>query len=282
MPPPPPPSSLSLAVSLLRPRAGRFLPRASNADWLPKGFAFEHRGVAADFVGADDSAAKEEVRAYFRRHFYREAPIPLALGMDGGPPQVQEFIRKEMDYFLDAGSSLQFRRREEGDLVGVGLFGVWASDPEYRVLDIEAGEWHKAAAVVAKEMEPDIDPRVTWRDLQYQHLYNLAQKVLRRHPDRRGMVWASQLTFHKKVRELGLSEALISNSVKQSPGSGLILGGQSNFPQFDKFLIKHYNNAHLEEECRYADEDLEVDGVKVLQKLSKLDSMRFFVDVPKS
>ena len=274
--------SVSRLVSELRPRIGRFVPRETHPEWMGRqGYAFNHRGVRAEVIDKEDSRGRREAKEYMRRVFYKEAPIPMALGLAEGPKQVQDFLEEEMDTHLDSGGCLQFREEEGGKrLLGVGFFCLWAKREEYVVLEGDATSWHNAAAVLAKEREAQIDPRVTWRDLQYQHIYNLSQRVLRRYPKKKGMVWAAMLSFVKEARERGLSEHLMSSSIHMSDESEVILGAQSNFPGFDKFVFKQFRNPLLVDQAKYAHEELEVDGVKVLQSLAHLDGMKFFINAP--
>ncbi len=272
--------SLTKLANVLRPRLGRFVPREPHPEWVSPEWTFAHNGVEARVIASDDGAARREAKDYMRRVFYREAPIPMALGLADGPPQVQEFLEGEMDTHLDSGGCMNFREEANGGLVGVGFFCLWARDEHYEVVDADATAWHNAAAALARERAPEVDSRVTWRDLQYQHLYNLSQKVLRRHPDKDGVVWAAMLSFVREARERGLSEFLITNFIRRSADSAVLLGAQSNFPGFDKFVLKNFSNPSLEDQAKYADEQLEVDGKKVLQTLSQLGGMKFFVNVP--
>ncbi len=275
------PLSLQKLVSVLRPRIGHFVPRESHPEWHLTKWTATHKNVDIRAIDRNCDEEREKAKEYMRKIFYREAPIPRALGLARAPQEVQDFLNMEMDVYLDSGASISFKNNDTGNLVGVGLCALWAVDKDYQVVDGDAKTWHHAAAILAKERSPEVDPRVTWRDLQYQHIYNLCQMVLQqRAPEKKGVVWAGMLSFEKEAREMGLSTVLMDHCIQVAEEDGVLVGCQSNFPGFDKFLYKHFSNPVLIEETKYADEELEVDGTKVLQFLEFLGSMKFFVNMP--
>lgn len=267
---------LASLTSRLRARVGLFVPRERHADWLADGWAFTHGDVDVSVIVKDEDVA--DAKAFMTRHFYRDAPIPRALGLSDGSAQVKRFLEQEMSLYLDSGGSLQFRKK--GELVGVGFMALWAKDESYEVVEADALSWHNAAAAVAAELAPAVDPRVTWRDLQFQHIYNLSQAAMKRYRRTRGLVWAGALIYSEKLRSSGLTDALLVNSAGRAADSSLMLGCQSNFPGFDKYLLKYYRNPHLEDELRYKDEHLVVDGRQVFKSLAHCQMIRFFLDLP--
>ncbi len=272
--------SVAKLVTQLRPRVGRFIPREAHPEWLPKEWSFSHSGMRAEVVSREDTKGREEVKDYMRRIFYREAPIPKVLGLSEGPRPVRDFLEEEMDIHLDYGGTLTVKK-EDDSLVGMSTFAIWEQNDGYQVLEGDCRSWHDAAATLAEERAAEVDPRITWRDFQFQHIYNLCQRSLRRHPDRRGMVWATHLSFLKEAREKGLSEAMIANCARVTSASGLLLGTQISFPGFAPFVLRNFTNPFLVAESKYADEQLEVGGEKVLRSLGKLDSMQYYVNLPR-
>ncbi len=247
------------------------MPRDS---WLLK-----HKEVHSELV-PDDEVVRSELRQYMLNHFFRDAPIPKVQALADGPTQVQDFLRMELEAYFNSGLSMTFRHKESRELVGAMLFLLWGRDDNYEVLEGDAIEWHNAAASLAEEFSREADPRITWRDFQYQHIYNLAQRLLLEHPSKKGFVWAGPLSFMPEVRDLGLSEAIISNSVKVTDEQGLLLGTQTTFRGFEKFLQNQFNNYVVVNEARYEEEDLVVGGEAVLHKLAKLGDMKFIVNLP--
>ncbi len=106
-------------------------------------------------------------------------------------------VDKELDLYVNSGVSTVFRNAETGAIVGGQLFCSWSKNDDYEVIeDASMASWHNLAAEVAMEISPE-RPQVRnlpgfltsvcsqetlqaiWRDFQYQHLYNLAQKRIR-------------------------------------------------------------------------------------------------------
>ena len=276
--------SVSSLVSRLRPRLGRFVPREFHPEWIERDqWSFAHRGMRAKVVDRDDPRARSQVKDYMRSVFYREAPIPRVFGLaaEGASREVLDFVEEEMDVHLDYGITLMFTRCQDDDhFAGMSTFATWGRNDNYEVIGGDCTAWLNAAAVLAEERASEVDPRITWRDLQFQHIYDLCQKTLEGHPDKKGMIWATHLSFTEESRDLGLSEATISNCVRVTSNSGLLLGTQISFPGFAPFLLRNFDGPRLLAESRYADQLLEVNGKKVLQSLSKLGAMQYYVNEP--
>lgn len=271
--------SLQKLVTQLRPRLGNFIPSQNHGHWLPQSWEFTHKDIQAKIIKVEDLESRKEVKKYMRKHFFNEAPIPKALGFAQAPKSVHDFLEREMDLTLDMGGSLQIIK--DGQLAGAGFVCLFPADDNYQVLEGDCSTWHNAAAILAKENEHLLDPRITWRDLQYQHIYNLCQRVLRRYPDKKGFVWASMWGFTMEVRKHKFADIGMTNcaqTINKCPS--LILGSQSNFTATHRIPEEKYQNPVLIDEAKYIDEELEVNGVKVLKTLSDLDNMKFYADLP--
>ena len=136
--------------------------------------------------------------------------------------------------------------------------------------------WHTLAAEIAEEECPE-EPQVIWRELQFQHFYNVSQKTMRRH--------GKALTFYmacfmvdEDVRGTGFTEALVPELVRHldlKARDGMLVT-QSNFPGFDQFVYKYVPNPELLDEMKYADETLRIGGRNVFEPIASLGYMRFF------
>jgi len=284
-------SSLSLAKSILRPRIGRFLPTVKILPHLAlKDWSFSHVGFRVSLIDPNDEQLRKKAKEYMIHKFYKEAPVPVALKLvdSQGPPGLADFLEREMNIFLDSGASCKFEREGAGadePLSGIGLSAVWPKDPNHEIIEgIHVRDWLNAAAELAveRELESGVDRRITYRDLQYQHIYNLAQLALRAYPQKEAIHWAAMMGVAKEVRSSNMSVALVTNFVRKVHESNpaIMLSCQSNFPPFDKVVIDNYHRARMLEEAKYGEVDMEIKGVKVFHKFAHLDSMKFFIDEP--
>ena len=123
-----------------------------------------------------------------------------------------------------------------------------------------------------------------WRDLQFQHIYNLSQRLMRQ-LGRSRTFYAGALYFDSSVRSFGLSDILIGSVAQICSNSNSLLMTQSNFRGFDQFVEGNFKNPQIVEAIRYDDEELvlptNVDDdkqEKCFKLLSKLDGIRFYAD----
>lgn len=118
-----------------------------------------------------------------------------------------------------------------------------------------------------------------WRDLQFQHLHNLSQRLMRA-SGRGRTLYAGALYFDPSVRDIGLSDLLLGTVSNICSASNSILMTQSNFRGFDRFVENNFKNPQIVEFMKYDDEELVLPEVgKCFKLLSKLDGIRFYADV---
>ncbi len=93
-------------------------------------------------------------------------------------------------------------------------------------------------------------------------------------------LYAGALYFDPSVRDIGLSDLLLSTVSNICSASNSILMTQSNFRGFDRFVENNFKNPQIVEFMKYDDEKLLLPEVgKCFKLLSKLDGIRFYADV---
>jgi len=249
-----------------------------------------------------------EAKDFMLSTFYQEAPIPRALKL-GDPTSIfsfqnsqstKLFLEKEMEMYMTSGASICYRYslastlhsirffnrqnyllRLNGKCVAVNFSCVWERNPDYEVLDdrFDATLWHNVAAELAAEHKIPQEKNIVWRDFQFQHLYNLAHRLMEMNCKSKTL-YVGALYFKPELRDLGLSVALVKAISNHYSNSNTLLLCQSNFRGFDKFIEKDGRNPVVAEFARYDDEELVLDQAegKAFSILSKLDGIKFYTD----
>ncbi len=273
---------MALKVTLAK-RMGRFVPtqtlrRGENEAGTLVHKDFEHKGVVIQGVPHDDHRVHSEVKDFMRARFYREAPIPRVLNLSEDSPAIRDFIDAEMNMYLGSGASAAVRRSKDNALVAVAFTAFWHRDPEYKVVGAKALDWHNTAAQLAKESSRD--PRLVWRDLQFQHLYDLAQNFMTK-CDRNYLLWAGCLSYDRSVRDQGLTDALMSNLNQRARQLRLAVGTQGNFEAFEPVVYRTFDNVTQVDQVRYEDEELEHSGERPFLRLAATcKNIKFYVALP--
>lgn len=255
-------------------RMGRYV-KCQRSDNLIENSRLPNANLSARRVDPDDEKARGRVKAFMRASFYREAPVPVALKFSDPSAEVAKFIEAEMDMYLNSGACIVLVKEDTNDVVGAGMSAVWKRDPDYEIVGADALSWHNVAAELAAEQN-DKDPRLVWRDLQFQHLYDLSQREMKS-SGRDRTLWASCLSYHSSIRDAGVSDFMLKNFWHKCLQQGMVIGTQSNFRGFDKFVEKHLKNARIADEVKYADEKLHFEGKQVFKALEHIDGIRFYV-----
>ncbi len=188
-------------------------------------------------------------------------------------------LEKEMNMYINSGVSLKFQRQDEW--VGVAFIVDWPRDDNYQVIDVSAKEWHNTSAQIAQEIQPDC-PQIIWRDYQFQQLYNLSQKYMKKW-DRSHLIWFGCWSLAESIRGIGTSDAVIRDLMPRFRSAGYkdkyLWGAQSNFRAFDWFLETHFgDDLQLIDRVGYDEEELCVDnGEKLFNKIKQLDGIHFYL-----
>ena len=162
---------------LLRARLGNFVPTGRRY-LLDKKWKRTMGNLTVEMIQCDNPEVRAEVSQFARGTFYKEAVVPLSLGLWRGDKGADAIFEKEMDIYLNSGMSCIFRSNETGQLMGCFLGCYWPRDNNYDAIHgFTMGDWHKVAAEIAMDVCPE-RPEPIWRELQYQHIYNECQITL--------------------------------------------------------------------------------------------------------
>ena len=162
---------------LLRARVGNFVP-SGRRYLLDKTWKRKFGDMTVEMIECHNLKVRAEVSQYARQTFYKEAVVPLSLGLWKDDIGANAIFEKEMDIYMNSGNSCIIRSNETGQLMGCFLGCYWPRDESYDAIHgFTMGEWHRVAAKIAMDVSPE-RPEPIWRELQYQHIYNECQMNL--------------------------------------------------------------------------------------------------------
>ena len=224
---------------------------------------------------------RHKARLSMLKHFYQEAPIPLALRLNDrinqGCEQTLKYLDNEMDIYLDSGVSI-ITCDKSNEVVGCGMNRIWERNPNYDIdflTDVKS--WHNLAAnnVANKDR---ISAVLDWRNQQLLHIYNLGQKLLhsssKRYAFYLGMAYITQ-----SARNDGITSVImIRNLIKNLDLNDCLLFFQSNFLSWDKSVYQIFPNAQIVDQVLYEDEELIVNGERYFEKIKHLHGLKFFAE----
>ncbi len=213
-----------------------------------------------------------------RRTFYMEAPIPQVLQLSRHCAKTHAFLDKEMDLFIQSGVSIKFvKDQEPSKVLGVGFSVTWKQNPSYEIVGANVRDWHNAAAELAAEWPHHDEKHLIWRDLQYQHIYDLSQRVLTqsRKPH---LVYLAMLVLSPEIRgQDSLSDKFLGQIPQEDTHSIMV---QSNFRGFDKTVFKSFPKTKLVDQVKYSEEELIVNSdCRAFKIIDHLDGIRFFAQL---
>jgi hypothetical protein len=259
--------------NVLLKRLGTFLPVENHRELLPKDFRVRNENdTEVTFIEKQDS---EQVKEFMLRTFYEEAPIPKVLNLSRNCSKTRQFLDKnELNLFINSGVSLKVKDKSQ-NLLGIGFSAAWRQNPRYEIIGADVKNWHNTAAKIAQNY-PENERHLIWRELQYQHIYDLAQRVLIK--SKKSLVfYLAMLYLSPEIRSSKIGEnALIQTTV---PGCSLLC--QSNFRAFDKTIYQKFKNPVLLDEVKYAEEELilNANNNRAFSPIDHLDGIRFYADL---
>ena len=121
-------------------------------------------------------------------------------------------------------------------------------------------------------------PQVIWRDLQHQHIFNLAQKYLRQ-SKKDSVIYISLVSVSEELRGINLVEAGVSYFHEEKRKHNAMLIMQGNFPKMNGELEAFLGSDSIVDEVKYDDELLTINGQQPLRSLKKYGSIRFYIDM---
>ena len=219
------------------------------------------------------SAVMEEVRRFMIATFYREAVVPLALDMTADNDEMRSILKKETDMFLNSGMSCTIRKSDTNELIGCTFFTTWKRDDDYEIVkETSLDWWHNTAADIAMQENPEC-PQGIWRNYQYQHLYNLAQKRLR-NSERKFCLYVGPTYLNPDMRGKQILQFFMYDmmaAVFANGGSFLDCITTQSIHRGAKPSWGEYYN--LLDTMAYEDQKLKANGINVLKELSKYNSI---------
>ena len=256
---------------LLSQRIGAFVPAENHRHLLPADIKFTHDPYEVSVI---DQVSTSDIKAYMARTFYREAPIPVALKLARDCEKTRQFLDKELNLLLNSGVSFQFVDKRSQSVVGIGLSCAWNRCQKYDVVGASLKEWHNTAARIAREEFKEDERHLVWRDLQWQHIYDLGQRLLS-HSKRPHVFYFAMLYLDSPLRATKIAD---NSLTVEKPDCTLLC--QSNFRGFDKTVSRVFKKPFVCDEVKYSDEELvlyEKEG-RAFRCIDHLDGIRFFAN----
>jgi len=285
--------SLAQALSA---RTGQFVPKSNAQHFFSKIKGWEANIDGIQLILISTKKHVEDARKFWLNsdHFWADAVIPKSLGLNKqGCPYTTAHLARELDVYLESGVSLI--GYVDDNVVCSCLNAVWKRDDSYEVLEGDMLTWHNTAAELAAQSELLATRHVLWRDLQYQHIYNNAQKYMK--------MYNKELVFYcgmgyttAEYRHGGLMIKIIERFFTEwKLYDKCIYLTISTMPFSKKYvkknLVKNIANVksrakgveHIVDIVDYSEENLVLDGVRVFDAFSHLGpSMVFHAVIPKS
>lgn len=224
--------------------------------------------------GKDDQA----VKAYMYRTFYTQAPIPTVLKLSRNCDETKHFLEKELNLFINSGVSIKFCDSINHEILGIGLSVIWKRNPNYEIIGAPVKEWHNTAASIARTF-PEDERHIIWRDLQWQHIYDVGQTLLCQ-TKKPKVLYKAMLILNPDLRSSSIANQAIDTISSQNDNADFSRFVQSNFRAFDKNVNQIYKNPQLLDEVKYSDEQLilnETEG-RAFKIIDHLHGIRFFAD----
>ena len=213
------------------------------------------------------------------KHFYQEAPIPLALRFNDrineGCEKTCTYLDNEMIAYLNSGVSSIFCD-ESNEVVGSAFNRIWERNDNYKVdFATDVKSWHNIAARNVSNKD-SISAVLDWRDHQSLHIYNLGQKLLST-SSKQYAIYLGMAYIIPSARANGLSSVIaIKSLIKNIDLSDCLVFFQSNFLSWDKSVYQIFPNIEIVDQVLYKDEELVVNGERYFQKIEHLHGLKFF------
>jgi hypothetical protein len=219
-----------------------------------------------------------------RSTFYREAPVPLALKLaDTNCTRTHNFLNKEISTSLNSGTSLFYTKLNGTDVISIALNLIWQRNKEYEVVGANVKEWHNAAAEIIATTPELRDNHLVWRNYQFQHIYDVGQKLLEEAPEKKYALYLSTGYIHPEYRSSGTSTTLeilkIDDFLTQWKNlSDCIIYCSTTFSKMDQRIQKFYPRYKPFDYISYTDQELVLDGSRCFQEFEHLGGITYHAD----
>ena len=219
--------------------------------------------------------------------FYREANVPMALKLaDTQSATTRDFLNKEISTALNSGTSLFCTKPNGIDVISINLNRIWGRDNEYQVVGANVKEWHNAAAEIIATSPELRDKNFAWRNYQFQHIYDVGQKLLKEAPEKKYAIYISAGYIHPEFRRSrSLKSFLFNQGVFQDifyPSahfktlSDCIFYFITTYSKMDEYFQKAYPCYKPFDYISYADQELVLDGMRCFPRFEHLGGITFY------
>ena len=216
--------------------------------------------------------------------FYREAPVPLALNLaDVNCTRTRNFLNNEISAALNSGASLFYTKPNGTDFISIALNLIWERNKEYEVVGANIKEWHNAAAKVIATSPELRDKHLLWRNYQFQHIYDVGQKLLEKAPEKKYALYLSTGYIHPDFRSSGTSTTSDISKLDDYHNhwkniSDCIIYYTTTFSAMNKRIEKFYPHYKPFDYISYTDQELVLDGRRCFQEYEHLGGITYHVD----
>ena len=118
-------------------------------------------------------------------------------------------MRQNSTFLNSVNFSMNLIDFKTNEIKGIAFSVPWKKEDDYDIVNAKAKEWHDCAADIANEFSED-KRHLIWRDLQFQHIYDLGQQVLS-NSKKPFVVYLAMLYFDKEVRSSQISYKVMSS-----------------------------------------------------------------------
>ena len=226
----------------------------------------------------------DEIRKLMISSFYKEAPIPLALNLArNGCQSTHDFLNKEINTALNSGTSIVYKDPATKNIISVALNLIWERNEEYKVVGASAKEWHNSASeIVNKTSESSIKRHLQWRKYQFQHIYDMGQKLLKENPEKKYAVYLSTGYINPEFRRTARSSSQQISRLDDYHAhwdlSHCIIYLATTFSKMDDYIQENYPSYIPIDHVKYSDLNLVLEDKKCFQPFEHLGGITYRAD----
>ena len=219
--------------------------------------------------------------------FYCEAPVPCALNLTKTNCQkTRDYVSIEIDAALKSGCSAIYTNTYGNDaIMRVALNLTWQRNDKYEVIGADAKSWHNAAAEIVHNDINISERHLQWRNYQFQHIYDMGQKLLQQVPEKKYAFYYSIGCVYPGFRERGISSTSLTSDISRLDGyhvnwdlSECIIYFMTSFPKMNTYMQTQPGKYKLIDYVSYAEENLILEGKKCFEPFEKLGGLTYYVN----
>ena len=137
--------------NILRERLGHFVPFETNQQCFPQNHVIYNPQKTAIAQVINPNENVKPIKDYMLRNFFREAPIPVVLGLSRKCAKTDAFIENELKLYVQSGTSIKVTDSRSNEIIGIGCCIAWKRNPDYEIIDASIKDWHNTSAEIAHE-----------------------------------------------------------------------------------------------------------------------------------